>query len=356
MAVNNPSCRERIRRYKAITLWIGLVAMTILLSLLPLFITTDWSKNPFITGYPKITTKTISGKLTETTTEYPQGKTIWDLLQLLIFPALVGIGVTWLTFKLNEQQSQTEHNVSQDEQHESALQLYIDRMSELLLKEHLNEIASENISKSEHEEKVQIARIQTLMLLHKLNAINPEIDEINIIDANRKASVLNFLQEAGLINKDKRIIDLTGADLRGANLSRVRLSKVYSLQYNLSRTDLSWTLLDQANLCGTNLCGTNLHGTSMCGANLSRANLTGTDLRGANLTRTELYGADFSNATFSDKDKVDLKTDLHEAKYNTKVRQEKDEQGNPVTIQPTQWPQGFDPKAHGAICVDCKAP
>jgi len=57
--------------------------------------------------------------------------------------------------------------------------------------------------------------------------------------------------------------------------------------------------------------------------------------------------ADLSNAT-------NLNTaDLSRAEYNTKPMQVKNAQVNSVTLGPTQWPQGFDPQAKGAICVDC---
>src|SRR6516225_9351364 len=72
--------------------------------------------------------------------------------------------------------------------------------------------------------KQKIARARTLTVLRGL-------------DSSRKASVIQFLHEAGLIDKDRCIINLKGADLRGADLSNA---------------DLSSATLDNANLSGAN--------------------------------------------------------------------------------------------------------
>jgi hypothetical protein len=131
--------------------------------------------------------------------QYQPTKTLWDWLQLLgvlAIPLVVGLGTVWFTL----QQGKVSDAETTDNQHEAALQAYIDKMSELLLKEHLR-------TSTEEEEVRQIARIRTLTVLRRL-------------DAERKGSVIQFLQEAGLIKKEKAILDLTGADLRGADLRR----------------------------------------------------------------------------------------------------------------------------------------
>ncbi len=71
-------------------------------------------------------------------------------------------------------------------------------------------------------------------------------------------------------------------------------------------------------------------------ADLRDANLAGADLKGADLTGASLSGANFQGA-----------------KYNSKPMRVTNAQGKPVTDQPTRWPQGFDPQAMGATCVDC---
>jgi hypothetical protein len=81
------------------------------------------------------------------------------------------------------------------------------------------------------------------------------------LDGNRKRRVLQFLYEAGLIDKERPIVGLRGADLRGA--------------------DLRGAFLSDANLRG---------------AFLSGAFLSGADLRGADLREAELNGAILNKA------------------------------------------------------------
>jgi hypothetical protein len=80
-----------------------------------------------------------------------RGKTLWDWLQLLIIPAVLAVGgyLFNYTTSRNERQAteqraqvereaaskrdQTERDIASDNQHEAALQAYIDKISELLL-------------------------------------------------------------------------------------------------------------------------------------------------------------------------------------------------------------------------------
>src|SRR5258707_613143 len=169
--------------------------------------------------------------------QYQPAKTLWDWLQLLgvlAIPVAVVLGVAWFTTK----QGQVGDAENKDNQREAALQAYIDNMLELLLAKNLR-------SSTEDEEVQKIARVRTLTVLRRL-------------DAERKGSVLQFLQESGLIGKDKRVLNLTGANLSGANLSEVVLS------------------------------GANLNGANLSGADLSLANLRGALVTAEQLTATKL--------------------------------------------------------------------
>ncbi len=67
-----------------------------------------------------------------------QSKTLWDwlnLLGVLAIPAVVGFGTVWFT----TQQGKVSSTENTDNQREALLQDYIDKMSDLLLKEHLRE-------------------------------------------------------------------------------------------------------------------------------------------------------------------------------------------------------------------------
>jgi len=220
---------------------------------------------------------------------HPQGKTLWDWLQLLIIPAVLAIGsyAFNLTVSRNEQKNiqlrdQTERDISLDNQREAALQAYIDKMSELLLEKQLRD------SKPEDEVR-KIARVRTLTVLQRL-------------DASRKVSLLQFLYESGLIYKDKPIINLAGADLHGVNLQGVDLRRAALGSVNLSGADLRLVnlreaFLEEADLSEVNLSGAYLIEAFMACADLREADLSGADLRGASLRRADMSETDLS-ATF----------------------------------------------------------
>ncbi len=161
---------------------------------------------------------------------------------MLAIPAVVGLGAAWYTV----QQGKVSDRENTDNQRETALQAYIDKMSELLLHEKLRGSAKD-------DEVRKIARVRTLTVLPRLDAI-------------RKASVLQFLYEADLINEDKPIVDLAGADLRGAHLSFADLEDA-----SPRNADLSEALLNGANLKNTDLTEARLLRADLSGANLKDA-------------------------------------------------------------------------------------
>jgi uncharacterized protein YjbI with pentapeptide repeats len=101
------------------------------------------------------------------------------------------------------------------------------------------------------------------------------------LDGNRKALVVHFLRESGLINKHRSVVDLLGADLRAAKLRGS----------NLSEADLRG-----ADLSGADLRSVHLSGALLNEANLRFADLGHADLSGADLSGADLSGADLNNA------------------------------------------------------------
>jgi uncharacterized protein YjbI with pentapeptide repeats len=108
---------------------------------------------------------------------------------------------------------------------------------------------------------------------------------LEALDPDRKGRLLQFLNEANLINPKDPVIDLSGADATHA--------------------DLSNDYLVSANLRGANLSGANLSGADLSAADLSCAppvefgmtsSLNCTDLSGANLSSANLNNANLSCA------------------------------------------------------------
>jgi hypothetical protein len=127
------------------------------------------------------------------------------------------------------------------------------------------------------------------------------------------------LREADLHRADLRGVDLDDASLRWANLIGTDLGNnddAISPRATLIGADLSNAGLSGADMSHAQLFEADLHGADLRGVNLNDANLNSTNLSAANLN-----GADLGNAK------------LYKAKYD----------------RHTQWPEGFDPAAAGAV-------
>ncbi len=273
----------------------GFIVLSILVLILFIYLAYrfGWEWTGFSSGTNHITiTSTPKGNYTATMSQ--QSKSLWDwlnLLAVLAIPAVVGLGAAWFTAK----QAQVSGAENLDNQRESALQGYIDKMSELLLEK--------NLRGSQPEDDVRtIARTRTLTILPRL-------------DKERKRSVLQFLIQSDLLlnEEGKLVMFLAGADLSGANLSLTGLSKSALAGVNLRGADLSGTFNFKASLVGADLSGANLSRakldanlsrTNLQEVNLSYANLSGANLGyamliGADLTRANLSGANLSEANLS---------------------------------------------------------
>jgi uncharacterized protein YjbI with pentapeptide repeats len=212
-------------------------------------------------------------------------KTFWDWLQLLIIPAVLAVGGYLFNYTTSRNEQKTtrlrdknERDIALDNQREAALQAYIDSMSELLLEKKLRE-------SGENDEVRNIARVRTLTVLPRL-------------DGQRKRSVLQFLYESGLIDKDKKIIDLRAANLYEAKLNFAELHRANLSGANLHEANLFRANLHEADLNGADLFGAKLNYANLHGANLGRANLSAANLSAANLSAANLSAA-FLGGVFS---------------------------------------------------------
>jgi hypothetical protein len=192
------------------------------------------------------------------------GRTAWDWLALLIVPAVLAVGGV-----LFSQRQQTRDRVSADRRaQDDALEAYLDDMTDLISVHHLR-------SPSQEEDPGglrAVARARTLTLLRRL-------------DGERKAHVVQFLYESGLIITNRTVVDLQGADLSGANLSGARLVDAHLEGASLDDTmpEGGERLMNgppvrarAVKAPAVDLSGANLSGANLSGANLSGANLQGT--------------------------------------------------------------------------------
>ena len=152
---------------------------------------------------------------------------------------LVGAGVVGVLY-LSRRNLQQQRELEGLRAQENALPAYLDQMV-LLLND-----KDRPLRCSEGGEEVSIlAKWRTLRVLPRL-------------DGERKARVLQFLYETGLIIKDRSVVDLLGANLVGANLRGADLNGA-----NLREANLHWADLISANLVGTYVGRTDLSGTDL---------------------------------------------------------------------------------------------
>jgi hypothetical protein len=200
------------------------------------------------------------------------GKTLWDWLQLLFVPGVLTLGAVWFAawhnhdLQIAERQREADRELAVDKYREDALETYLDKMSDLLLKEGLCK------SGKDSEQRI-IAQAWTLTVLTKL-------------DPSRKRTVLKFLFESGLIDNNNPIVNLSYANLKEADLYDLTL-----FHSNLEHTNLSYANLEKASLSGTNLTSTKMQSALLREADLNQAILFNADLRNATLEGANLNQA-----------------------------------------------------------------
>jgi hypothetical protein len=212
-----------------------------------------------------------------------KGKTLWDLLELLIVPLmLVALGF-WFTMqqdarqqRLEDQRAELERGIEDQRAQQATLQAYLDQMGTLLLDRDLREA-------EEDSDVRRIARARTLVVLEALGS-------------DRKNRVLRFLGETELIQARPEgrppIVSLKYAVLHDFELTGKQLLRDTDLtQAGLTSADLSEAHLEGTDLSGAHLGAADLRGAYLQDAKLSGAYLYDTDLRGAYLS-----GADLSDA------------------------------------------------------------
>ncbi len=216
--------------------------------------------------------------------DYYPSKSLWDWMQLLVIPlalAIVGIVVNRADKRREQETARsnraTDLEIARNREQETVLAAYLEQMSALLLAK------DRGLRISQPEDEVQdVARAHTLAALRR-------------VEGSRKAAIVQFLREAGLIDKNKPIVVLRGADLRDADLREANLSwahlRAANLEgANLHEADLRAADLREANLYGADLHDANLEGADLREADLREANLSWAYLRAANLRAANLTG------------------------------------------------------------------
>ncbi len=233
--------------------------------------------------------KTIeNGKETIITVKEIPGKNLWDLMSVLGAPASLVILGFWLqklqNDKINRQlqlerelaqnKQLEEARIAEDNQREEVLQVYIDRLSTLLIDKNLIAVAKKEDRESERTELVRAAedviQARTISILRRLRE-----------DEERRFHVIQFLIDTEIITLS---LDFNKLNFKGFKFKGVNLQKA-----NLAGVDLA----DGVDFEDTDLRGANLEGANLAKARLRRAKLGGANLEGANFQDAVLQGASF---------------------------------------------------------------
>lgn len=276
-----------------------------------------------------------------------QNRSLWEWMELLIFPVLVGVGAVYVEAKLGEEQERQaeadrklEQSIATDRYQQEALNQYFDRVSKILEENDKSAVLTEdeggNFTNKKDLKltgvKVAIIRSRTLTTLREL-------------DGRRKGLLVQFLmenalirgenpfipldgadlQEANLMNLNLRLENLAGADLRRANLQGADLEEAILSNADLRDADLRIANLTNADLSGAQISSGLLGGTQMLGTVLDRADLSGADLGGAYLEDASLYGANLLGAFLENVflENADLsETNLYDASLSNALLEE----------------------------------
>ncbi len=269
-------------------------------------------------------------RTTKITTQTVPGKTLWDWLELLLVPLLLAV----LSYQLQQidrkrvkQQADNERELTNINLRNEALQVYLDRMAELLLnKDYRTELfPTQKSSTAESDNPVRdVARIQTVTILRRLEG-DKELTA-RVIHFLRDAELLEFLlekvriREVNLSDTNLYKVHLREAHLQKTHLNRANLRKAHLEGADLAEAELEGAYLQEAELEGACLGEANLKEAHLEGANLYRADLEGADLEGADLKGADLEGADLREAKGLKPQQVKVAKNWEKAYYNNKFK------------------------------------
>lgn len=186
-------------------------------------------------------------------------KTLWDWLDLLIIPAVIGL-LGWLysqtekikTKKRDEERSQNE-----------VLESFLLTMTNLIIEHKLHDTPNRQI--------LSIARARINIALHNLNG-------------SRKGQVLQFLYESDLIDLTPKI------NLIGINFQNVVIDEIV-----LGKSEIKGSYFNNSSIQKANLSGGVFIGCDFSDANLSQSLVTNTDFSYSNFTNAILNNMDLTS-------------------------------------------------------------
>jgi hypothetical protein len=221
------------------------------------------------------------------------GKTLWDWMELLLIPLALTLGVFVLNAaQSNRDQRRDDERISRDRAialdrtREEALSTHLREMGDLLLDRQLTSSQAEGPLRS-------VARSKTLSVLRRLDPV-------------RKAAVVSFLADSGLIARRRPVVSLVGADLRRMRFSETLVDTNLG-GARLEGADFSSSKLEYVKFGRTvgstfsflpggrqsSFEAANLHRATFRDADLVSVSFAYSDLRSATFDRGHIYWSSF---------------------------------------------------------------
>ena len=203
-----------------------------------------------------------------------RSKTLWDWLDLLLVPVIVAMGA-WF---LSKSESDLDRKREAERFEHDNLSSYLSLMTSLLLERGIK-----------YENKIEersVARTQSLRI-------------IKIVSKNKKAQILQFLYESGLLSINP-IVNLNGGDLSKGNYENVILVGAELRGVFFNGASLQNSRLDKANLAGSNFNSADLSKALVDSTNFEYADFKNAKIKKVDLTAANIQDADFTNSDLSD--------------------------------------------------------
>jgi uncharacterized protein YjbI with pentapeptide repeats len=267
---------------------------------------------------------------------------------------LIGSVIAWRQLQIGHSQLQQNTNATQDQLSLSHLGQIAERFTRAIdqLGNNQNQVevvlggiyALGHIARDSEYDRASISEILAAYIRHHApwpvtTPANQDLKETsvdNVPSLERRApdiqAALKVLGGHGLATaaEDLGGLNLMNADLRGANLYRAGLKMALFMETNLAGSHAIEADLEKAWFAGANLEGVNFSHARLSGAVFYKANLDEATFQGANLARTQLSGTDLRGARRLDE------ASLFGA----------------ISNEATQFPDGFDAKAHGVLSLE----
>lgn len=211
------------------------------------------------------------------------GIPLWDLLKVLAVPLTIGGAVPLLSWLQKRRELERESQNAQD----AALQAYLGAMSELMIDHQLRTSQWDEDTRAAARQPGEDVRTEEVRKVARARTLTA----LQMLDGERKRSVVQFLYESDLITRDRGVFTLQGFDLRAASLRGLNLSRAELRETRLSGADLRWAVLDEADMSGASLDQADLRSASLQRTILRDVMLSGADMSGASLDPDDMSGA-----------------------------------------------------------------